>query len=106
MQNIKSSNPRGVIFYSCPSFAFYAPTKWEAYRVVLVRPYVRPSVHPQILWHQLLIYYQADFFQTCTDDQVGCVDDRKETIFSCDHFYQNYGPSLIFVIKSCGINSS
>jgi hypothetical protein len=30
------------------------------------------------LWHQLLINYQADFFQTCTDDQAGCVDDRND----------------------------
>ena len=88
---------------------FYAPTKWEAYRIALVRTsirtYVCTSIHPQILWHQLLLNYQADFFQTCTDDQVGCVDDRKEKIFSCDHFYQSYGPLLISVIKSCGINS-
>jgi hypothetical protein len=67
---------------------------------------VRPSLSPQILWHQLLLNYRADFFQTCTDDQVGCVDDRKEKIFSCDHFYQSYGPLFISLIKSCGINSS
>ncbi len=24
---------------------------------------------------------RADFFQTRTDDQTGCVDDRKENIF-------------------------
>jgi hypothetical protein len=41
----------------------------------LVRPSVRTYVR-QILWH---------FFQTCTDDQAGCVDDCK------DHFYQSYG---------------
>ncbi len=74
-----------------------------------VRLYVRPPVCPyvpQTLWHQLLLNYQADFFQTCIDDQAGCVDDRKERIFSCDHFYQSYGPLLISVMKSCGINSS
>jgi hypothetical protein len=49
---------------------------------------------PQILWHQLLINYRADFFQTCTYDQAGSVDDRKEKIFSYDHFYQCYGPFL------------
>ncbi len=78
-------------FISC----FYAPTKWEAYRVALVRPSVRTSVRPQILWHQLLLNYKADFFQTCTDDQAGCVDDRKEMIISCDQFYQSYGPLLL-----------
>jgi hypothetical protein len=80
----------------------YGPTKWEAYRVALVRTsvcmsvrtYVYPYV-PQILWHQLLLNYQADFFQTCTDDQAGCVDDHKERIFSCDQFHQSYGPLLL-----------
>jgi hypothetical protein len=73
---------------------FYAPTKWEAYRVALVRPSLRLYVS-QILWHQLLLNYQADFFQTCTDDQGGCVDDCKEMIFSCDKFYQSYVPLLL-----------
>ncbi len=58
-----------------------------------VRMYVRAYVH-QILWHQL-INYRVDFFQTCTDDEAGCVDDRKERIFSCDQFYQSYGPLLL-----------
>jgi hypothetical protein len=40
----------------------------------------------QILWHQLLINYQVDFFQTCTDDQAGCLDDHKETIFPATFF--------------------
>jgi hypothetical protein len=44
------------------------------------------SYVPQILWHQLLINYRADFFQTCTDDQVGCLDDRKRKIFSAAIF--------------------
>jgi hypothetical protein len=60
----------------------------------------------KVLWHQLLINYFADFFQFCTDDQAGCVDDRKEKIFSCGHFYQSYGPLLILLIKLCGINST
>ena len=64
-----------------------------------VRTSVRPYVRPQILWHQLLLNYKADFFQTCTDDQAGCVDDGKERNISCDHFYQCYGPLLISVIK-------
>jgi hypothetical protein len=59
-----------------------------------VRTYLRPYI-PQILWHQLLLNDEADFFQTCTDDQAGCVDDHKERIFSCDHFYQSYGPLLL-----------
>jgi hypothetical protein len=66
---------------------FYSAMKWEVYSCI--RPsYVRPSIYiPQILWHQLLLNYQVDFFKTCTDDLAGCVDDRKERIFSSDLFY-------------------
>jgi hypothetical protein len=65
---------------------FYATIKCKAYRVALVRMSVHMYVL-QILWHQLLINYRADFFQTCTDDQARCVDDCKEKIFFLQPFF-------------------
>jgi hypothetical protein len=57
-----------------------------------------------ILWHQLLINYQADFFQSCTDDQAqsctddqaGCADDRKENNFSLRPFLPELWPFVNF----------
>ncbi len=44
------------------------------------------------MWHQLLLNYRAHSLQTCTDDEAGCVDYHEERIFSCNYFYQSYGP--------------
>jgi hypothetical protein len=60
--------------------------KWEAYRVALVRMSTIRTYALQILWHQLLVDYQAEFFQTCTDDKGGCVDDCKEKNFPATIF--------------------
>jgi hypothetical protein len=51
------------------------------------------------LWHQLLIFYQADFFQTCIDDQVGFVDDRKEKYFFLRPFLPELWPIVNFTHK-------
>jgi hypothetical protein len=32
------------------------------------------------LWHQLLVTFLADLFQTCTNDQAECFNGRKEKI--------------------------
>jgi hypothetical protein len=50
----------------------------------------------QFLWHQLLNNYLADLFQTGTDDQAGCVDDRKENIFSWEYFELELRPFVNF----------
>jgi hypothetical protein len=47
----------------------YAPTKWGAYSVALVRTSVRLSVRPEILWMQLLLNRMADFALTSRDEQ-------------------------------------
>jgi hypothetical protein len=60
----------------------------------------------QILWHQLLINYLADFFQTCTDDQAGCVDDRKEMIFFLRPFLPELWPFVTNVVVAVGASVS
>jgi hypothetical protein len=46
-------------------------------------------MHPQSGRHiELLLSVHP--MMISTDDQAGCVDDHKEKIFSCDHFYQSY----------------
>jgi hypothetical protein len=74
---------------------FYAPppTKWKAY--VELHSSVRLSVRtsPKSCGVNL-INYQSDVFLKLAHDQAGCVDERKEKNFSCDHFYQSYGTLL------------
>ena len=82
--------------YVCTFNFVMPPTKLWVGIKICTSPYIRPSVHPEILCVQLLLHTLIDFIHTHTQWPTWPGDDRKDEIWDAASFTWVIGLGIIF----------